>query len=113
MSLQLHLECCDPFLNSAPVQLKLGFPGPAILQSSSAALSAEGFAHPGQPGEHVLELSHLHLELGLLGFGALGKYIQNQHGPVNDLTVQRRFQIADLGRGKLIIKNNNRCLQRL
>ena len=78
-----------------PVGLQLGFTG--TPGADAAAQPGKGGALPRQPGQEVLQLCQLHLQLALPRYGPGSKNIQNQHGPVDDPDLRLKFQIADLG----------------
>jgi hypothetical protein len=54
----------------------------------------------------VLQLSQLDLQLTFPCPRPLGKDVENQRSAIENLAVENAFEIAALGRGKLIVKDN-------
>ena len=61
---------------------------------------------PAQPRQQVLQLRQLHLQLALAGARVAGKNVQNQLRPVQHAAGQRRFQVAQLRRRKVVVKEH-------
>ena len=54
----------------------------------------------------MLELSQFNLQFALSRSCALGKNIEDQRSPIENLAIKDSFQVSALGRGKLVIKNH-------
>ena len=67
----------------------------------------------GQPGQAVLVLGQLDLELALAGAGVLGKDVQDQARAIQhlDVVAQRLFQVAQLARREFVVKDDQVSLQ--
>ena len=57
----------------------------------------------------MLKLRQLYLQFTLVAFCALRKDIQNETGAINDAPPQTLLQITLLGRGEVMIENNQGC----
>jgi hypothetical protein len=63
--------------------------------------------HSSEPWKAVFELRKLNLEPSLVGLGAAGKDIEDQRGPVDDLDLERLFEIAKLGGWEFIVDQDD------
>jgi hypothetical protein len=54
----------------------------------------------------MLELRQLDLKFAFPRPSTLGKNVEDERGPVEDLAVEEFLQIARLGRGKFVVKND-------
>lgn len=61
---------------------------------------------PREAGEQIFELGQFDLELPLLGLGALGKDIEDEARPVDDLTLEGLLQIPLLGPSQILVEND-------
>ena len=57
-------------------------------------------------GSKMLQLRQFDLQFAFARAGALGENIQDQRGAVEDLAAEDLFQIAALGRGKLVVEDH-------
>jgi hypothetical protein len=62
--------------------------------------------HTGQPRQPVFELRQLDLEAPLVGLGPFGEDIENEGRAVDDLDIECFFEIALLGRRKLVVEDD-------
>src|SRR5208337_3617710 len=94
----------------APVRFQLGLAGTAGADTAAghpaARLPGERLAPAAEPGQHVLQLSQLHLGLAFAAAGVLGEDVQDQRGPVDDLDLHDAFQPAQLARGELAVADH-------
>ncbi len=85
----------NAFAHAAPVDLELGF---ARTPAADAARKAgHGRVLGDQPGQHVVQLRQLHLQLALPAARALGENVQNQLGAVDHLERDLVGDRTDLG----------------
>ena len=61
---------------------------------------------PGEPREQVLELRQLHLELAFPALGALREDVQDKLRAVDDPEIQGRLQVPLLGRGEVVVEDD-------
>ena len=95
-------------LDAAAVQFQLLFSGSLIAHTAACtALSGKGFPHSYQPGKQILQPGRLYLEFGLSGLRPGRKDIQDKRSPVQNRLTQLLLQVAQLGRRKCIVENNN------
>jgi hypothetical protein len=109
--LQLSLKLQQPALDLAPVSLQLGFaraPAP-----DAAAQLGHGSPPSSEPGQHVLQLRQLYLKLAFTGARVAGKNVQDQLRTIDHTDGQRAFKIPQLGRGEVMIEEDQRGLGRL
>ena len=62
---------------------------------------------PVKPRQQIIQLRQLHLQLAFARAGAPGENIQDQLGAVDDLDVQRFFQIALLGGRQIVVEDHH------
>ena len=110
----MTLEFCEFFLKElnalseqAPVGFQLCFARTAQADAAFLTLQMGPPAH--QTGSKMLKLSQFYLQFTLVAFRALRKDIQNQTGAINDAPSQTLLQITLLGRGEVMIENNQGC----
>ena len=101
--LQIALQIVDALADAPAIHLQTRFAGAA--GADAAAQTGHGRALTGQPGQAILHLRQLHLQLALGGLGALGEDVQNQRRAVDDLHAQRVFQIPLLRAGQLVVED--------
>ncbi len=105
-----RLSCKQPALDLAPVGLQLGFagsPGP-----DPAAQLGHRRPSSGEPGQHVLQLRQLYLQLALAAARVAGKDVENQLGAIHHPHRQCVFKIPELGGGEVVIEEDQRGLGR-
>src|ERR1039457_7193623 len=95
----------NAILHPAAVGFQLRFTFTAA-HADAALLPRQVAPETRQARQQMLELSQLDLELALAGAGALGENVENERGAVEDLAIEGPLQIATLGRGKLVIKDD-------
>ena len=101
--LQLLLQVVDPVPDAPAVDLQLGLAGAGAADPPRQA--GETRVLPGEPGEAVLELGELHLDLSLPAVGALGEDVEDHLGAVDDLHLGEIGDRADLGGGQLVVED--------
>ena len=107
---QFGPQLVQPHPDMPPVGLQLLFTGPPGADAAAgtchrraAPQSRHGLARADQPGQPVTLLGEFYLQGPLPGEGVLGEYIEDEHGPIQHLAVERFFQAAYLGGGELIV----------
>jgi hypothetical protein len=101
---ELLLDVVDAEVDLAAVGLELGFAGTA--GTDAAAELAHGFASTGETGELIFELGQLDLELTLAGAGVAGEDVEDELGAVDDAAGELVLEIAKLGRGEVMIEED-------
>ena len=104
-ALQAPLDGLNALVNPPPVGFEFGFARPA--RSDSAAQPRHRRAVAGQAGQQIIQLRQLHLQLAFARARAPREDIQDELGPVENLDVQRFFQIALLGRRQLVVEDHH------
>ena len=104
-------EHADAAVDAAPVGLNLGLTGSAATDSDSAGrpaadLSRQAGTPAAQPLLEVVQLCQLDLRLALDALGVLGKDVEDQCSPVDDLDSDPILQGAQLGRRQLAIADD-------
>ncbi len=88
----------------APVRLQFGLPG---SPGSDASPQTGQIASPSrQAGKKIFKLRQLHLIPPFPRFGPLGENVQNQLGAVDHLARHDPLQVIQLGRGQLLIEDD-------
>ena len=59
-----------------------------------------------QAGQEVVQLGELDLELALAGSGATREDVQDELGAINNLQIQRLFEVAELGGREVVVEDN-------
>ena len=93
----------------AAVGLQLGLTGAAGTDGGFAAggrLTDQVPPHAGEAGQQVFVLGQFHLEAALLGAGPLGKDVQDEPCPVDDLDPHLLREHPLLGGGELVVENH-------
>ena len=86
------------------VRLQLRF---ARAQGSDAAtLALQVGPHLGEPGDEVLELGDLHLQLGLAGARLAGEDVQDQAGAVQDEPLRQFLQALGLSGRQVVVEHD-------
>jgi len=98
--LEVAFEAGDPFLDTPPVNLELGFA--RASRADSAALAREVRPHAGEAWQEVLELGQLDLEAALLRAGALGEDVEDELRAVEDFPRHELFEVPALRRRELV-----------
>ena len=91
-----------------PVGLQLGLAGAAGADGGGAAaggLPHQMGPHARQPGQQILVLGQLHLQLPFSGLSPLGENVQDQAAAVQYLDPQLLPQYPHLGGGQLVVKH--------
>ena len=91
--------------NAPPVGFELGFTGTS--RADAAAQSRKRRAGTSQPGQQVLQLGQLHLQLALFGPGPPRENVENELRAVDDLAAKGRFEMAHLRRGQLAVEDDD------
>ena len=97
-------NAADAVLHPAAVGFQLRFA--VTAHADAALLPGQVTPKTGEPRQQMLELGQLDLQLAFAGSGALGEDIEDERGPVEHLAFEDSFQVAALGRGKLIVEND-------
>ena len=63
--------------------------------------------HPRQPWVRILQLGQFDLKLGLLGLGPRRENVEDQLAAVEHLGLSDLLQLADLGRGQIVVENDH------
>jgi hypothetical protein len=102
-AIQIPPQLRDAISDPPAVHFQLGFAGPSC--PDSAAQAGEHYALSRKPGKQIAQLRKLNLELSFTRARAPGKYIQDELGSIQHLTVDFVFEIALLPGRELVIKN--------
>jgi hypothetical protein len=94
-----------PRPQQAAIGLQLGFSRTA--QADTALLALQVGPAPHQPCAHVLQLCQFHLQLALVGAGALGEDIQNQAGAIQHPAFELLLEVAFLARTERVVEHDN------
>ena len=100
----LLLQMQQPALNPAAVGFELRLARAAC--ADAAAQLRHRCAPSRQPRQHVFQLRQLHLQLAFARACMTGKNIQDQLRAIHHPAGQRVFQVAQLGRGQVVIEEN-------
>ena len=103
--LQVARNSRNAILHATAVGFQLRFAF-AASHADAAFLPGQVAPKAGQPRQQMLKLRQLNLEFAFPSSSALGKNIKDERGPVEDLAVEYPLQIAGLGWGKLVIKDD-------
>ena len=79
-------------LNKTSIGLKLRFTGPPGADTTTESLQVAPL--PGQTRIKILMLGQFYLQLAFTGLGLLGKDIQDQGDPDNNLYLKKVFQVS-------------------
>jgi len=107
----------DPVADHPPVELQLGFAGPAqAYHAAGRCAAAAGLALEVQPlaaqaRQQVLILCQLDLDAALVRARVGGEDIQDQPGSIEHLHLQYFLQVARLGRRQLIVEDHQIIFQ--
>jgi len=88
--------------DASPVDLDLGLTR-STPDADPADLLAQRLTPAAQPRQHVLHLREGHLGLALFAARMLGKDVEDQPGPVDDLDAYDRLEFAQLARSELAV----------
>ena len=86
-----------------PVCLQLCLAGAA--RTDAAAQTGKRGSTPGKARQKIAQLRQFHLQLAFARACARRKNVENQHGAVHHAHVCGGFQVADLRRRQLTVKN--------
>src|SRR5215831_17723103 len=92
-----------PYL--AAVHFQFRFTGTS--RTDAAAKTGKILPVAGQSRQPVFELSQLYLQFALPGSGAAGKNIQDEACSIDDLGLQRLFQILGLTGREFFVEDDN------
>jgi hypothetical protein len=104
----------------SPVHLKLGLawtskthPASTATRPTATGLTRQVSPRTSQPRQTILVLGQLYLELALPGSRMLGKNVQNQTGPIEELDIltERFFEIPQLAGREFVIKDDHIAVQ--
>ena len=96
----------DPVAGEAAVGLDLRLaraPGADAAVHAPGAEALEVGPQAAHPGEVVLELRELHLELALGRVRVVGEDVEDHRGAVDHRDVERRLEVALLARRELVV----------
>src|SRR5204863_2747637 len=94
----------DAMADTAAVRLQLGFAG--AQGADPAALPRQRVARSDQPRHQVLELRQLDLQLAFTGPRAPGEDVEDELRPIDDLAIERPFEVAQLRRRQLVVEDD-------
>jgi hypothetical protein len=103
---QLARNPGNTVLHPTPVGFQLGFTL-TTTHANAAFLPGQVTPKSGQPGQQMLQLGQLDLQFAFFCPSALGKNIENQRGAIEHLAIKKFFEVAALGRGKFVVKNDS------
>ena len=102
--LQLGLERLNLPPDDPAVGLELGFA--RAPETDTAADTGQVGPHPGQPGQQVLQLRQLDLQLGLVTAGPGGEDVEDDLRPVHDPDLELALEVGALDRGELLVEDD-------
>ena len=105
-ALELGLESLDALADDPAVGLELRLARAA--KTDAAADAREVGPHPGEPGQHVLQLGQLDLELGFVAPGPGGEDVEDDLGPVHHPHLELALQVGPLHRTQLLVEDHQR-----
>ena len=94
----------NPTFDEASVCLQLLLTRAPCANSTAEALQMG--PEPGKSGKEIFVLRQLHLEPSLVRLSASGEDIQDERCAVNDLYPKGLLQIPLLGRGELVVEDD-------
>ena len=74
---------------------------------AAAVIPRQVGPHLLQPRQRVFQLGQLDLQPGLRRAGPGGEDVEDQLAAVEDLDAGRLFQVADLGRGEVVVEDDD------
>ena len=107
---QLNLQPVNAPVDLPPIRFEFGFARSAC--ADTAAQLRHRLALAAQPRQHVLQLRQLHLQLPFAGACMAGEDVQNQLRSVQYAARQCGFQVAQLCRRQVVIKEHQVGLNR-
>ena len=102
---QLIVELLDAAIDPPAVRFQLRFTRTA--RADAAAQAGHFRAPSGEARQQIIQLRQLHLQLPFARPGAAGENIQDQLRPVQNLAIERAFQIAKLGGRKFSVEQHH------
>ena len=102
---QARAQGFDTLADQPAVGLELGFARAA--QADTALLPFQVSPAANQTRGQVLQLRQFHLQLALVGGGALGENVEDQAGAVQHPDLQALFQVALLGRRQRVVEDDD------
>ena len=103
--LQLALDPGNPILHTAAIGFELSFAFPAA-HADAALLAGQVAPETCQPGQQVLKLGQLDLELAFPGLGALRENVEDQRCAVEDFAVEELLEGPALRGGEFVVKDD-------
>ena len=104
--LQLAAQVGDALAHQAAIRFQLGLARALHADAHAARLAGKMGPGVGEPGQHVFELRHLHLHLGLRRPGVLGEDVQDDAAAVQDLAGDLAFQLLHLRAGEVLVEDH-------
>ena len=110
-ALEVFAKQGDAVVDDSAVGLNLRLTRTAV-GAATAALTVEVRPHTCQAREHVLQMRHLHLRLGVGGLCALEENLQNEDGTIHDadrlltFAVKGFLDVAELAGGEFVVEDN-------
>jgi hypothetical protein len=77
-----------------------------LTASNAAAGLRHGLSAACKSRQLIFKLGQLHLQLALARASVAGKDVENELGAVDDGARQSRFDVAGLGRGQIVIEED-------
>ena len=110
-ALEVFAEQGDAVVDDSAVSLNLRLTRTAV-GAATTALTVEVRPHTCQAREHVLQMRHLNLRLGVGGLCALEENLQNKDGAIHDadrllvFAVKGFLDVAELAGGEFVVEDN-------
>ena len=102
--LQLVADAEDALFDAAAIQFELLLAG--TFEADAALLPFQMGPEAAQAGNQIVELGELDLEAAFQRQGALGEDIEDELGPVHDAHAKDVFERSALGRGQVVVEND-------
>jgi hypothetical protein len=99
------LDLAYTFKDAPAVGLEFGLTRATGPDTGTEA--AELNATTAQSGKTVSQLRKFHLEHSLFRMGMLGEYVEDQCYPVHDVALEGLLKVSLLGRGEVIVEDDN------
>ena len=102
---QLGSEIVNPLLDQPAVDFQLLFTGTA--HADAHLQTRQVSPHPFQSRQRVFQLSQFDGQSRFVGLRVRRKDVENQLGAIEDLDVERFFQIAGLGGREIVVEDHD------